>query len=106
MTHPLLIPYNYLNDFEKSKDNLVNFLVIEFDNFIKNKTKNCFELFFNYKMTNSDGTLFLKSNKCLLKDCLEDLNSGFNNSNSNSIYKILAINNNKLEKMLNVKRCK
>ena len=46
LTHPLLIPYNYLNDFEKSKDNLVNFLVIEFDNFIKNKTKNCFELFF------------------------------------------------------------
>ena len=97
--------------FEKSKDNLVNFLVIEFDNFIKNKTKNCFELFFNYKMTNSDGTLFLKSNNCLLKDCLEDLNSGFNNSNSISIsiysysYKILAINNNKLEKILDVERC-
>ena len=94
--------------FEKSKDNLVNFLVIEFVIFIKNKnkTKNCFELFFNYKMTNSDDSLFLKSNNCLLKDCLEDLNSGFNNSISIYSYKILAINNNKLEKILDVKRCK
>ena len=60
--------------------------------------------FFNYKMTNSDGTLFLKSNNCLLKGCLEDLNSGFNNSIYS--YKILAINNNKLEEILDVKRCK
>ena len=57
-------------------------------------------------MTNSDGTLFLKSNNCLLKGCLEDLNSGFNNSNSIYSYKILTINNNKLEKILDVKRCK
>ena len=73
---------------------------------LKIKLKIVLSYFFNYKMTNSDGTLFLKSNNCLLKDCLEDLNSGFNNSNSIYSYKILAINNNKLEKMLNVKRCK
>lgn len=104
MTHPLLIPYNHLSDFEKSKDNLVNFLVIEFDNFIKNKTKNCFELIINYKMTNCEGTFFFKSKNCLLKDWLEDLNSGFNNSIYS--YKIFVVNNNKLEKILDVKRCK
>lgn len=70
LTHPSLVSYNELSDFEKSKDDLVNFLVNEFDEYLKNKSKNSFRLYLSYKLGNEKASLTLKTENLLLSDFL------------------------------------
>lgn len=106
LTHPLLVPYIDLNDFEKSKDFLVNFLVNEFYNYLKNKTKNTFKINISYEVNNYEISFFIET-KIFLLNYLFLILKQFNiNDLQIKSYTILLKQNDKYERLLKVEKFK
>lgn len=106
LTHPLLVPYIDLNDFEKSKDFLVNFLVNEFYNFLKNKTKNTFKINISYEVNNYEISFFIETKIFLLDYLFLVLKQIKINNLQIKSYTILLKQNDKYERLLKVEKFK
>ena len=104
LTHPSLVSYNELSDFEKSKDDLVNFLVNEFNEYLKNKSKNSFRLYLSYKLGNERAFLTLKTEKLLLSDFLLTLKKFNITSVDIKSYTLLVQKKDKYQRLLNVEK--
>ena len=106
LTHPSLVPYNELSDFEKSKDDLVNFLVNEFDEYLKNREKNIFELYLIYEVSKGEASFSLKTENFLLSDFLLILKKFKITSVDIKSYMLLVQKKDKYHRLLNVEKFK